>query len=262
MLVASKARRAGQTNKVSYDILEKTIFLAYRKLEPTMNSSKLYAENIKKTFIQAEKPLEVLKGISINFEQGKTYAITGASGSGKSTLLHILGGLDTPTTGKVSFNDQEISGQQTNRKFLNTSIGFVFQFHYLVNELTCAENIMLMGMINNQPKKKVLDRAKKLLKQVGLKDKAHSYPFELSGGEQQRIAILRAIFNKPDFLLADEPTGNLDAKNAESIIKLLLDCKDEWKMGIILCSHDEKVYKKMENIFELGNGKCTPVRPE
>ncbi|MBU1007645.1 ABC transporter ATP-binding protein [Candidatus Dependentiae bacterium] len=201
---------------------------------------KIEAKNIHKTFESANKKLHVIQDISETFEQGKTYAITGASGSGKSTLLHILGKLDTPTSGKIT-------GAQ--------SIGFVFQFHYLINELTVLENIMLMGLIKDKSKASCKDRAQILLKHVGLTDKANSFPFELSGGEQQRISILRAIFNKPKFLLADEPTGNLDATNAANIVDLLLACREDWQMGIILCSHDKNVYERMDYVFELVNGK-------
>lgn len=199
----------------------------------------LTAQNIHKTFEQAEKPLHVLTDISIAFEQGKTYAITGASGSGKSTLLHLLGRLDTPTSGKIVGKP---------------SIGFVFQFHYLINELTILENIMLMGLIKGKSKKTCESKARALLKHVGLADKEQSFPFELSGGEQQRVSILRAIFNKPQFLLADEPTGNLDAANATHIVDFLLACRKEWNMGIILCSHDKAVYGRMDKVFELVDG--------
>jgi len=209
----------------------------------------LQAKEICKTFEQPEKPLEVLKDISVSFEAGKTYAITGASGSGKSTLLHLLGGLDTPTSGEILLNGKKI--------VLPTLLGFVFQFHYLINELTVLENIMLMGLIREESKKVCINKAKSLLKYVGLADKEKNHPFELSGGEQQRISILRAIFNRPQFLLADEPTGNLDATNAEHIINFLLACRKEWGMGIILCSHDKAVYEKMETVFELKNGILT-----
>lgn len=199
----------------------------------------LEAKSIHKTFELAEKPLHVLTNISITFESAKTYAITGASGSGKSTLLHLLGRLDTPTSGKIVGKP---------------SVGFVFQFHYLINELTVLENIMLMGLIKGKSKKSCEEKARKLLKHVGLADKEKSYPFELSGGEQQRVSILRAVFNKPQFLLADEPTGNLDATNAAHIVDFLLACREEWQMGIILCSHDKAVYERMDEVFELVDG--------
>jgi ABC-type lipoprotein export system ATPase subunit len=210
-----------------------------------VKQSALIAKNISKTFTQAGKKLQVLKDISLSFEQGKTYAITGASGSGKSTFLHILGGLDTPTSGSILFNKE---------RNLNSSIGFVFQFHYLINELTVLENIIIMGLISNRSKKECVGEAKKLLEHFGLSDKADCFPYQLSGGEQQRISIMRAIFNKPNFLLADEPTGNLDAKNAEKIVDFFLACQKKWGMGLILCSHDKSVYEKMEYVLELKDG--------
>lgn len=222
-----------------------------------MSKNALSAQNIHKTFIQANKKLEVLQGISVSFEQGKTYAITGASGSGKSTLLHILGGLDTPTSGSILLNEENLAKMRARKKeaLLNSSIGFVFQFHYLINELTVLENIILMGLIGGKSKKECIIEAKKLLKHFGLAEKAESYPHQLSGGEQQRISVIRAIFNKPAFLLADEPTGNLDANNAKKIVDFFIKCQKEWEMGLILCSHDKAVYEKMEHIFELKNGK-------
>jgi ABC-type lipoprotein export system ATPase subunit len=213
-----------------------------------METKILQAKDLNKTFIQAEKSLKVLNGITQNFEKGKAYAITGASGSGKSTLLHILGGLDTPTSGTVLYNNQNVTNLRA-QKF-----GFVFQFHYLINELTVLENLMVMGLIAGKSKPSAIKKATELLKHVGLESKAHAFPFELSGGEQQRVSILRAICNKPEFLLADEPTGNLDAGNAKLILDFLLQCKNEWGMGIIICSHDKNIYSHMEQIFELKNG--------
>lgn len=207
-----------------------------------MNGSTIRAENVHKSFTQAGKRLDVIQGISAIFTQGSSYSIIGASGSGKSTLLHILGGLDSPTSGTVYLDKQ-------------LHIGFVFQFHYLINELTVLENIMLVGMIKEEPKATSVKKAEELLERVGLSSKATSYPVELSGGEQQRVSILRAIFNKPQFLLADEPTGNLDAHMALEIVDLLNSYKKEYNMGIILCSHDKHVYEKMENVFELVDGK-------
>ena len=227
-----------------------------------MDSSILKVENVHKGYSQGNKQIEVLKGIDTTFEQNQSYSITGVSGSGKSTLLHVLGGLDAPDSGKVLFNKKNLYRlrPKDKEKFLNTSLGFVFQFHYLINELTVLENIMLMGLIRGESKGKCKERAEQLLKHVGLTDKASRYPFQLSGGEQQRISILRAIFNKPAFLLADEPTGNLDAKNADRIINFFLDCQKEWNMGLIICSHDKSVYSRMNNILEVKDGKLVVAR--
>jgi len=222
-----------------------------------VSTATLTTKNLEKKFIQADKTLHVLQGITNTFKQGATYAITGASGSGKSTLLHLLDGLDTPTSGSVLFNDQNLSALRASakEKLLNSSLGFVFQFHYLINELTVLENIILMGLIAGEPKKVCVKKGEELLEHVGLQDKANAHPYTLSGGEQQRVSILRALFNKPAFLLADEPTGNLDAKNAAQIVDFLFTCQKEWNLGVILCTHDHAVYNKMDHVLTLENGK-------
>ncbi|MFC1894336.1 ABC transporter ATP-binding protein [Candidatus Dependentiae bacterium] len=221
-----------------------------------MNTSSLIVEGLGRNFWQGDKSLNVLKNINAEFIQGKSYAIVGVSGSGKSTLMHLLGGLDVPTCGKVLFNEQNIFKlkQAQKNNFLNKKLGFIFQFHYLVKELTVLENIILMGLINDEDKQKSEERAIKLLQKVGLEDKINQFPTQLSGGEQQRVSVLRAIFNKPAFLLADEPTGDLDAVNAQGIVNLLLDYQRGWNTGLILCSHDVQVYNKMEHIFRLQDG--------
>ena len=221
-----------------------------------INETKLVVDGLKKDFLQGGKTLNVLKNVNAEFVQGGSYAIVGVSGSGKSTLLHLLGGLDVATSGKVLFNNQNIFEFRASKKdeFLNKHLGFIFQFHYLIKELTVLENIILMGLIKGENKKECEKKAKKLLQKVGLIDKISEYPTQLSGGQQQRVSILRAIFNKPSFLLADEPTGDLDAQNATDIVDLLLFCQKEWNTGLIICSHDSSVYSKMENIFRLDDG--------
>ena len=215
---------------------------------------KLTAIELKKDFWQADKLIHVLRTISIEFEQGKSYAITGVSGSGKSTFLHLLGGLDHPTSGTIFFNDQNIATLKKKNTFLNRSIGFVFQFHYLIKELTVLDNVELMGLIKGGDQNQARKHALNLLGITGLSNKITSYPGQLSGGEQQRVSIARALFNKPSFLLADEPTGNLDADNAQNIINLLLKAQQEWGMGIIICTHDQSVYNRMETTLTLHEG--------
>jgi lipoprotein-releasing system ATP-binding protein len=229
-----------------------------------MTPFKIVAQNLTKTFAQGDKILTVLENISVEFCQCTSYAIIGASGSGKSTLLHMLGGLDIPSGGQVWCNNQDIASLSPSAKeqFLNRSIGFVFQFHYLLNELTVQENIILPGLIKGENKAACLQKAKTLLEHFGLEDKAHTYPYHLSGGEQQRVSILRAIFNRPAFLLADEPTGNLDAHNAAKIVQFFLQCQSEWGMGLILCSHDKEIYQKMDKIYELKNGILTCINAQ
>jgi len=221
-----------------------------------MNHSILSMQEIEKQFRQGVKTQYVLRGVDVLFEQGKSYSIKGVSGSGKSTLLHILGGLDFPTNGRVLFDDADINklNKSKKEKFLNRNIGFVFQFHYLIRELSVLENVMIAGLIGGQKHEDCKKRGRDLLDELGLKDKVDQYPFELSGGEQQRVSIIRAIFNKPKFILADEPTGDLDAANAEQVVSLLKRCQKEWDLGLVVCSHDKSVYEGMEKAFELREG--------
>jgi len=221
-----------------------------------MNKSVLSVVGIEKYYKQDSVRQQVLNGISIEFNQGESYALTGVSGSGKSTFLHILGGIDTPTAGEVFFDGQNINKYSNRKKesFLNQHVGFVFQFHYLINELTVIENLLLIGQIGGISAEKSKKRALELLIYIGLEDLSSKYPFELSGGELQRISVLRALFNKPKFILADEPTGNLDQQNVERIMDLFLQSQKEWGLGLIICSHDRDVYKKMETVLKLQNG--------
>lgn len=221
-----------------------------------MNQNILIAKDIYKSFKQGDKDLQVLKGVNFEFKQGITYALTGVSGSGKSTLLHVLGGLDKPDNGEILFNNHNIYKIRQNKKedLLNQELGFIFQFHYLIKELTVLENIILMGLIKGDSKKDCQKRALELIEYVGLQDKIHSYPTELSGGQQQRVSILRAIFNKPSFLLADEPTGDLDSQNALLIVDLLEQCRKLWGMGLIICTHDSSVFCKMDVVLKLHAG--------
>lgn len=228
------------------------------------NTSKLVLSDVCKDFFNSNSvtgtpATSVLKEINIEFLSNKTYAITGVSGSGKSTLLHIAGGLDTPSRGRVYLDEKDINfvKPRVKEKILNQEFGFVFQFHYLIKEFTVLENVILAGLVKGEPRKKCETHASELLDLVGIINKKDFYPGQLSGGEQQRVAIARAIFNKPSFLLADEPTGNLDCENAQKIVDLLLKAKTEWNMGIILCSHDAKVYDRMEHIFTLHDGTLT-----
>ncbi|MFH1832273.1 MAG: ABC transporter ATP-binding protein [bacterium] len=221
--------------------------------------SVLTAVSVKKDFWQGNKLVSVLKGISIEFTQGLTYAITGVSGSGKSTLMHILGGLDSSTSGTVLFNGHDIFYLFNKEEFRNKNIGFVFQFHYLIKELTVRENIMLLGLIRGETKKNCIIRADMLIEKIGLQHRADFYPGQLSGGEQQRVSIARAIFNKPAFLLADEPTGNLDAQNVQQVVELLLEARRDWGMGIIVCTHDEQVYKRMDIVHTIHDGLFTSL---
>lgn len=216
----------------------------------------LQTHDLKKTFMQGKKALNVLNGITIDFQQGKTYAITGVSGSGKSTFMHLLAGLDLPSMGTITYDGTDLAklNPDARMKFLNKEIGLVFQDPYLIRELSVLENCMIKGLIAGNSFQAEIQRALDLLEKVGLGDKAYCKPGSLSGGQQQRVAIVRAIFNRPTFLLADEPTGSLDEGMGTEIVNLLLECQKEWNMGLIVSSHDPVVFKRMEIVYHLHNG--------
>jgi len=216
----------------------------------------LHTHDLKKSFLQGKKGLHVLNGITVDFQQGKTYAITGVSGSGKSTFMHLLAGLDAPSSGTITYDGTDLTKLTTDArmKFLNKEIGLVFQDPFLIRELSVLENCMIKGLIAGNSFQTEISRAMELLEKVGLADKAYCKPGALSGGQQQRVAIVRAIFNRPTFLLADEPTGSLDETMGNEIVNLLLTCQKEWNMGLIVSSHDPVVYKRMEIIYQLHNG--------
>jgi ABC-type lipoprotein export system ATPase subunit len=221
-----------------------------------MKNVKLCACAITKSFMQASLNVDVLKGVSVCFEHGKTYAITGVSGAGKSTLLHILAGLEEPSKGEITFNGRTLFSMSAaeHTHFLNKSIGLVFQSPYLIAELSVVENVMVKGMIMGEQYDECRVKALALLNTVGLQDKAESKPSTLSGGQQQRVAVIRALFNEPVFLLADEPTGNLDEKTGKDLIDFILDCQKQWHMGVIISSHDAYVTSMMSTVFELHDG--------
>jgi len=222
-----------------------------------MKKTTIKIENIIKSFKQGHITTEILKGISYTFEQGQTYALTGSSGAGKSTLIHIIAGLDEPTSGHVLLDNIDLANISEEQKevFFSDVIGLVFQQPYLIKELSVLENVMLKGLIENDDREHCKKRGNELLNLVGLQGKENSQPSALSGGQQQRVALARALFNKPAFLIADEPTGNLDEKTGALIVDLLLKYQREWNMGIIICSHDMYVAERMEHSVRLRDGQ-------
>jgi len=224
---------------------------------------KIKVKELVKCFAQGEKELIVLNGINAEFDQKRNYAITGVSGTGKSTFLHLLAGLDIPTSGAVCFDDKDVSSLSAAQKelFLNKTVGLMFQSPYLISELSVLENVIIPGMIAGKSYFQCKNRALSLLDELGVKEKAFSAPQELSGGQQQRVALARALFNQPQFLLADEPTGNLDVKTGKAIVDLLLACKEKWGMGIIISSHDPYVAKSMDVVYRLESGRLTTAQP-
>jgi len=221
----------------------------------------IVTKGLKKYFKQGEKTLVVLDGINVRFQQGKTYAITGVSGTGKSTLLHLLAGIDEPTAGSIEIDGKDLLSFSPKEKedFFNQDIGLVFQSSYLISELTVLENVVIPGMIFGKSFSLCSERALYLLKELGVLEKAHSFPRELSGGQQQRVAIARALLNEPKFLLADEPTGNLDIKIGKEIVDLLLECSEKRSMGVIISSHDPYVAQSMGQKFKLENGNLSQL---
>ena len=221
------------------------------------NSVILKANKITKSFRSNEKvTLEILKSVSLEIEEKKISVIIGASGAGKSTLLHILGGLDKPDSGDVIFNDTNIYNLSDDKlaNFRNNNVGFVFQFHHLLPEFTALENIMLPQMINGISEKKASLRAKDLLNEIGLAERANHKPAELSGGEQQRVAVGRALANNPELILADEPTGNLDSQNSIILQELFTNLKEKLDKTFIIVTHNQELMSIGDNLFEMKDG--------
>jgi len=212
-----------------------------------------------KSFNTAGAPIEILKGIDIDLNEGETVAIVGASGIGKSTLLHILGTLDQPDNGELWFRGENVLlfNQAKLAKFRNESIGFVFQFHHLMSEFSAVENAMMPALIKGFSRQNAGEAAEAILVRVGLKDRLHHRADRLSGGEQQRVAVARALILKPLVLLADEPTGNLDKKNGEQVQDLLLELNREFRMAMVVVTHNMELASYMSRSMTISNGQLT-----
>jgi len=219
----------------------------------------LKATNIHKIYDNGKKELQVLKGVNLEIEKGKFIAVIGPSGAGKSTLLHILGGLDTPSEGEVLLegNDIYALNDAALAAIRNKRIGFVFQFYHLLSEFTVLENVLMPSMITSgfvARSSEVKDKALELLEKVGLKDRVTYFPSQLSGGEKQRVAIVRALMNNPDLLLCDEPTGNLDSKTGEEIIGLIKGINTQNNMTVVLVTHNAELARSADKIYHLKDG--------
>ena len=212
----------------------------------------LKATGIKKSYGN----LPILKGVNFEVEQGEIVSIIGASGAGKSTLLHILGTLDKPDSGTVELKGTVVSKLNGTllSNFRNQNIGFVFQFHHLLPEFTALENICIPAFIGNKSKKQAELKAMELLDLFGLKDRASHKPNELSGGEQQRIAIARALVNNPAIVLADEPSGNLDSENAAALHQLFVSLRDNFKQTFVIVTHNEHLAKTSDRVVVMKDG--------
>lgn len=213
--------------------------------------------DVRRAYQVGARKLEVLRGVSLTIQSGEFVALKGASGAGKSTLLHMLGGLDSPNGGEIHFRGRNLAGYSRGElnHFRNAHIGFVFQSYHLLPELDALENVCLPARMARESFGPVAKRAKDLLARVGLADRIEHRPTELSGGEQQRVAIARALMNNPELILADEPTGNLDSRTGEEIIRLVAELREERNVTLVIATHDSRVAESAPRIVELVDGK-------
>jgi lipoprotein-releasing system ATP-binding protein len=202
-------------------------------------------------------PVSVLKGVSMEIAKGEVVSIVGPSGAGKSTLLYILSSLEQADQGEIFYNGQKVSGLSEKQlaTYRNNSIGFIFQFHHLLPEFTAIENVSIPGWIAKQPKKQIEQRAIELLDFMGLADKKHKKPNTLSGGEQQRVAVARALLNNPALIFADEPTGNLDSENAAALHALFIRLKKEFDQSFLIVTHNEALAKLSDRVLNMKDGQ-------
>jgi len=218
-----------------------------------MNKEIISIESIDKSFGEGDKLLQVFKNFSLSLHQGETIALVGASGSGKSTLLHIVCGLDRPDSGSVKIQGIDITelNYDERSRLRNTEIGFVYQYHHLLPDLTALENIALPALLAGTNQAEAFQNSSLLLEQVNLFGKENNTPNELSGGERQRVAIARAMSNNPSCLIMDEPTGNLDTKNVENFMTLLMDMVSMRNVSLLIATHDTKVSSRLDRLLSL-----------
>ncbi len=230
-----------------------------------MNSQKLVdITNLSKTFIHEGKQIDVLKGLHLTVTGGEMCAIMGASGAGKSTFLHVVGTLDAPTNGTIVIDGKDVTrlGEKELAHFRNKTIGFVFQFHHLLPEFTALENTMMPGLIRRASREQLEHDARTILSEVGLEHRITHKPGELSGGEQQRVALARALVMKPQLLLADEPTGNLDGRTSGAIHDLFFKMNERYGTTMLLVTHNTSLAERMPRTLRLKDGLVTDVQPQ
>ncbi|MBW2056088.1 MAG: ABC transporter ATP-binding protein [Deltaproteobacteria bacterium] len=219
--------------------------------------SEIRVENLAKYYRQGARTVEALRGVDCVFEPGQSVAIVGPSGAGKTTFIHILGTIDRPSGGRVLYDGRDVftMGERDLARFRNRTVGFVFQFHHLLPEFTALENTMMPALIHGMQKREARDRARIMLKRVGLADRMTHKPGELSGGEQQRVAVARSLILEPEVLLADEPTGNLDRETGEGVYRLLEKMNEERGITLIIVTHNEEIADRLPRRIRLVDGR-------
>jgi lipoprotein-releasing system ATP-binding protein len=225
-----------------------------------MTSPVLDCRNVVRRFNEGASTLVVLHGVNLQVQPAERVAIIGASGSGKTTLLQIMGGLDEPDEGEVFINGEAMHGTDEAAKgdLRNRNVGFVYQFHHLLPEFTAAENVAMPLMIRGEPRAAAIEKASELLGRVGLGERLNHKPGELSGGERQRAAVARALITRPQLVLADEPTGNLDSGNGGHVLKLMLELNEELRTSLVIVTHDHSIAAQMDRILVLEDGTLKP----
>ncbi len=225
-----------------------------------MTDPVLDCRNVVRRFNEGASTLVVLHGVNLQVQPAERVAIIGASGSGKTTLLQIMGGLDEPDEGEVFINGEAMHGTDETAKgdLRNRNVGFVYQFHHLLPEFTAEENVAMPLMIRREARASAIEQARELLSRVGLGERLHHKPGELSGGERQRAAVARALITRPQLVLADEPTGNLDSGNGGHVLNLMLELNEELRTSLVIVTHDHSIAARMDRILVLEDGTLKP----
>ena len=226
-----------------------------------MNDPVIKISNLHKRYLQGSNAIHILRGIDVDIERGERVAITGLSGSGKSTLLHLLGGLDTPDEGTIAINGKNINelGEAEQCALRNSALGFVYQFHHLLSEFSAEENVAMPLLIGGEKKAAAMKMARDMLASVGLTQRAEHKPSQLSGGERQRVAIARALVTRPQCVLADEPTGNLDEETAEQVNELMVGLSSALNISFVIVTHNLDLAARMDRQYRLHNGLLEAV---